>query len=109
MHELSIALEVCRIAEAQVGRDALVLVTEVGVEVGDDAGVEVGSLEFCLEALLGSPPFRSARPVITRTSGDVLRVSYLELDDESPAESASGGRGPATEAPQPHRGIAAPA
>ena len=94
MHELSIALEVCRIAEEQVGREDLCRVTEVAVEVGNDAGVEVGSLEFCLEALLSSAPFGNARPVIARAAGDVLRVSYLELDDETPPAPPSAGRPP---------------
>lgn len=81
MHEMSIALDVCRIAEEQVGAAMLPCVTEVGVEVGDGAGVEPTNLEFCLEALLGAPPFGNARPAITRTRGDALRVTYLEVDD----------------------------
>ena len=86
MHEMSIALEVCRVAEEQAGaaggRSAGVVA--VGLEVGDDAGVEVSSLEFCLESLLGQPPFGRAKPVIVRVRGDVLRVSYLEVDDGRP-------------------------
>ena len=81
---MSIALEVCRITESHVGPAELVNVLEVGVEVGDDAGVEVDSLEFCLEALLSHPPFGRARPCIERTTGDVLRVSYLEVEDGDP-------------------------
>lgn len=84
MHEMSIALEVCRIAEQQVGRDALGSVVAVGLEVGDDAGVEFGSLAFCLETLLAAPPFAGAKPVITRRPGDVLRVSYMEVEDGRP-------------------------
>jgi len=84
MHEMSVALEVCRIAEAYVGSDALSRVTEVGVVVGDHSGVEVGSLRFCLEALLDQDPFHGARAAFERTPGDDLRVSYLEVDDESP-------------------------
>jgi Zn finger protein HypA/HybF involved in hydrogenase expression len=57
---------------------------EVGLEVGDDAGVEFDSLKFCLEAVLTSPPFNQAKAVIHRVSGDVLRVSYLEVDDGHP-------------------------
>ncbi len=84
MHEMSIALEVCRIAERQVGRDAVGSVVAVGLEVGDDAGVEFGSLAFCLETLLAAPPFAGAKPVITRRPGDVLRVSYMEVEDGRP-------------------------
>ena len=81
MHEMSVALEVCRIAEERVGAEAVGRVITVGVEVGDDAGVEVSSLAFCLEAALGAPPFAGARPAITRLPGDALRVSYVVLED----------------------------
>lgn len=81
MHEMSIALEVCRIAETQAPPEQVV---RVGVEVGDDAGVEVSNLEFCLEALLNEPPFAGATPLISRVPGDVLRVSYLDVDDGRP-------------------------
>ncbi len=84
MHEMSVALEVCRIAEAHVGREGLARVIEVGLEVGDDAGVELTSLEFCLEALLAHPPFDGARPAIDRVRGDSLRVTHLEVDDGNP-------------------------
>lgn len=84
MHELSIALEVCRIAEERLGREGCAMVREVAVEVGDDAGVEPENLEFCLEAVLLGPPFGHARPVILRRPGDVLQVAYLEVDDGGP-------------------------
>lgn len=84
MHELSVALEVCRLAEAQVGREALPSVRAVGLEVGDQAGVAVEHLTFCLEALLGAPPFGKAWPEVARRSGDVLRLTYLEVDDGCP-------------------------
>lgn len=80
MHEMSVAMEICRIVEAQYDPTAGVLVT-VAIEIGDDAGLEPDNLEFCLEALLSQPPFGGAKPVLERKRGDVLRVSYLELDD----------------------------
>lgn len=83
VHEMSIALEVCRLAEEQVGPRGLASIVVVGLEVGDDAGVEIGNLEFCLEALLSRPPFGRARPVIERSRGDVLRLDYLEIDDDT--------------------------
>lgn len=81
VHELSLANEICRIAEANAGAAGPAAVRAVAVEVGDDAGVELESLTFCLEALLSQPPFGQAAPRILRRTGDVLRVSYLEVDD----------------------------
>ncbi len=78
---MSLALEVCRLAERHLGRDALPGLVAVGLEVGDEAGVEPENLAFCLEALLAEPPFRGAKPLIERRAGDVLRVSYMEVDD----------------------------
>ena len=83
MHEMSVALEVCRMAEAHLDRPAMRLV-ELGLEVGDDAGLEPDNLQFCLEALLAVPPFSGARAVVTRVAGDVLRLTYLEVDDGGP-------------------------
>jgi len=84
MHEMSVAMEICRIAEDQVGLAALRDVREIGVVVGHDSGVEPDSLRFCLEVLLGSEPFRGARAAFELTPGDELRVSYLEIDDDRP-------------------------
>lgn len=84
MHELSIALEICRMAEERLGRDALPDLKTVGLDVGDDAGVEIGSLTFCLEALLGQPPFAGARPAVRRFPGEGLQLTYLEIEDGDP-------------------------
>jgi Zn finger protein HypA/HybF involved in hydrogenase expression len=83
MHEMSMALEIGRIAEEKLGDRSFQLVT-VAVDVGDDAGVEPANLEFCLEAVFATPPFRGAKPEILRCGGNVLRVSYLEIDDGGP-------------------------
>ena len=78
MHEMSVALEVCRMAEERLGFQAESLVA-LGVTVGDNAGIEPQNLQFCLEALLAEPPFRGARPRILREPGDALHLSYLEV------------------------------
>jgi hypothetical protein len=52
--------------------------------VGDDAGLEIDNLEFCLEVLLTQPPFCCPELAISRLPGDVLRISYLEVEDGSP-------------------------
>lgn len=84
MHEMSIALEVGRLAAERIGSASAHQIVGVGVEVGDQAGVEIENLAFCLEAVLATPPFRAARPIIERRSGDVLRLAYLEVDDGRP-------------------------
>jgi Zn finger protein HypA/HybF involved in hydrogenase expression len=86
MHELSVALEICRIAEERLGPRQTARLLAVGVEIGDQAGVEPENLGFCLEALLGAPPFGGARADITRLPGDVLRVTYMEIDDDRPPD-----------------------
>jgi len=93
VHEMSIALEICRMAEEQVGREQLPQVVAVGLDVGDDAGIEVDSLRFCLEVLLSNPPFRKARPEITRRPGDVLELRYLEVNDAPATAGLAPGAG----------------
>jgi Zn finger protein HypA/HybF involved in hydrogenase expression len=85
MHEMSIALEVCRLAGERLGAAAPRLVA-LGLTVGDDAGVEPENLTFCLEALLAEPPFRGASPHVVRERGDALHLSYLEVDDDRPED-----------------------
>jgi Zn finger protein HypA/HybF involved in hydrogenase expression len=81
VHELSVALEICRMAEKQVGADRLGTVVAVGIAVGDDAGIEAANLEFCLKALLSEPPFAGAEPRLERGPGTDLRLDYLEIED----------------------------
>jgi len=80
MHEMSVAMEICRIVDEKYDRGAGALVT-VGVAVGGDAGLEPDNLTFCLETLLALPPFDGPRLEVERPPGNVLRVTYLELDD----------------------------
>jgi Hydrogenase/urease nickel incorporation, metallochaperone, hypA len=86
MHEMSVAMEICRIAEQHVEPDQLCDVVELGVDLGDEAGLEPANLEFCLEALLAAPPFGRGRPAISLLSGDVLRLTYVEVDDAGPED-----------------------
>ncbi|HEV2670501.1 MAG TPA: hypothetical protein VGU74_05370 [Gemmatimonadales bacterium] len=80
---MSVALEICRLAEERLGEDSERLVA-LGVTVGDDAGIEPENLAFCLEALLAEPPFHGATPRIRREPGDALHLGYLEVDDGRP-------------------------
>ena len=66
--------------------EALPRLVTVGLEVGDESGLEVANLDFCLRALLCSPPFSGALPVITQLHGDALRVTYFEVEDDRPED-----------------------
>lgn len=83
---MSLAQEVCYIAERQVPPDQVGRIVTVGIEVGTDAGIEPNSLIFWLEFLLTSPPFKAARPVVDQVEGNVFRVTYLEVDDGGPED-----------------------
>jgi Zn finger protein HypA/HybF involved in hydrogenase expression len=84
MHELSLALEVCRMAEAHLAPGSARQLRTICVEVGDDANVEVENFRFCLEALLDAPPFAGAVPTIVSRPGQDLRLAFLEVDDGRP-------------------------
>jgi Zn finger protein HypA/HybF involved in hydrogenase expression len=79
---MSVAVEVCRLAEARVSAGAAGDIVAVGLEVGHESGVEPDNLEFCLGVLLGAPPFRGAKVSMRRTPGASLRLEYIEVDDE---------------------------
>ncbi len=84
MHELSLALEVCRIAEEVLEREGGRSIRAIGVEVGDDAGIEVESFRFCLEALVSEPPFVGGSAQLLPGVGSALRLAYVEVDDGRP-------------------------
>jgi Zn finger protein HypA/HybF involved in hydrogenase expression len=81
MHELSMALEVCRLAGEVLTREQGAAVRGIGVEVGDDAGIELANFRFCLDALLTEPPFTGATADLRTVPGESLRLTYVEVDD----------------------------
>jgi len=84
MHELSLAIEIGRLAEEKLG-PAVERCVAVGVDVGMESGVEPSALEFCLEAVLSHPPWKGARAVLTTPPGDIFQVTWFEVeDDDSP-------------------------
>jgi Zn finger protein HypA/HybF involved in hydrogenase expression len=84
MHELSVAVEVCRMAEERLRPEELARLRTVEIIVGDQAGLEPENLRFCLEALLGAPPFGRAVPAITVTPGRDLALARMLVDDDDP-------------------------
>lgn len=85
MHELSLAIEIGRLAEEKLGAQVARCVA-VGVDVGTESGVEPSALEFCLEAVLSHPPWKSAKAVLSRPPGDIFQVSWFEVEDDDGPE-----------------------
>lgn len=85
MHELSLAVEIGCIAQEKLGASVARCVA-VGVDVGLDSGVEPSALEFCLESVFNQPPWTGARPVLSRHPGNVLQLSWLEVEDDDGPE-----------------------
>jgi len=56
MHEFSIALNILEIAESTAMQHEASGISEVEVEVGDAAGVNIEALEFAWESAAGSSP-----------------------------------------------------
>ena len=81
MHELSLAIEIGRLAEARLGASVARCVT-VGVDVGTESGVEPSALEFCLEAVFSHPPWTGAKPAISCPDSDAFQLTYFEIDDD---------------------------
>ncbi|MBI2406771.1 MAG: hydrogenase maturation nickel metallochaperone HypA [Gemmatimonadetes bacterium] len=81
MHELSLAIEIGRLAEEKLGATAPRCVA-VGVDVGTESGVEPSALGFCLESVFSDPPWRGARAVLSCPPGDVFQVTWLEVEDD---------------------------
>ena len=81
MHDLSLALEVCRRAEEVLAEAGGVTVRGLAVEVGADAGVEIENFRFCLDALMQAPPFNGTQAELLPVGGADLRLAWVEVDD----------------------------
>jgi hydrogenase nickel incorporation protein HypA/HybF len=69
MHELSLAQEVIDLAEREAGKNDIVFVREILIEVGDLSGVEADAFELALELLSKNSILKDAMKQINRTSG----------------------------------------
>ncbi len=70
MHEMSIAMSLCDLASREAEKAGATQVNEVEIEVGDLAGVLIGSLEFCFEAATKSTLLEGARLKVIRVPAE---------------------------------------
>jgi hydrogenase nickel incorporation protein HypA/HybF len=68
MHEMSLALEIRSICESELDKLPETRITALGVEVGAFSGVEVDTLQFCLEVVMAER-FDGVRCEVMREPG----------------------------------------
>lgn len=61
MHELSIAMEILRIIENDISNKQSKKVTEIELDIGQMAGVDIGNLRFVLENISSQALFDGCR------------------------------------------------
>lgn len=86
MHEMGIANSILEAVHQELHRHPGHRAAKVGLRIGEYAGVDRGSLEFCLEALVKGTPLEPLEVAIEFCSvangrrGDELELAYLELE-----------------------------
>jgi hydrogenase nickel incorporation protein HypA/HybF len=91
MHEMGIANSVLEAVHQELHRYPGRRATKVGLRVGEYAGVDRESLQFCFEALVKGTELEPLELEIESCSvrdgrrGDELELAYLELEDAKEA------------------------
>ncbi len=81
MHEMSIATAILDHARQQWDLRASSRLTKIGLRLGDLAGIDVGSLTFCYEAIVKDTEFEPVKLEIEHTPLDELQMSFLEFEE----------------------------
>jgi len=82
MHEMGIASSVLEAVHQELHRYPGRRAAKVALRVGEFAGVDRESLQFCFEALVKGSEFEPLELEIDwRPGGDQLDFAYLELED----------------------------
>jgi Zn finger protein HypA/HybF involved in hydrogenase expression len=95
MHEMGIANSVLEAVHQELHRYPQRRAAKVGVRIGELAGVDRESLQFCFEAVVKGTEFEPLDLEITWCRvedgwrGDELELAYLELEDAHEAQEAT--------------------
>src|SRR5215472_18691635 len=95
MHEMGIASSILEAVHQELRLYPEHRAVRVGVRIGEFAGVDAASLQFCFEALVKGTELEPLeleidwRRAETGKPGDELDLSYLELDDAQKREHKS--------------------
>ena len=81
MHEMGIASSILEAVQQEVNRYPGHRAARVAVRIGEFAGVDSESLQFCFEAIVKDSPAAPLELEIERTAGDELDLGTLELEE----------------------------
>jgi Zn finger protein HypA/HybF involved in hydrogenase expression len=95
MHEMGIAASVLDAVQEELRRYPQRRAAKVGLRIGEFAGVDGESLEFCFEAQVKATEFEPLELEIAWCRaedgwrGDELELAFLELEDAREAQEAT--------------------
>lgn len=81
MHEMGIASSILEAVRQEQLRYPGYRATRVGVRIGQFAGVDSESLQFCFGAIVKDSPLASLELGIEPGAGDELDMDWVEFDD----------------------------
>jgi len=81
MHEMGIASSILDAVQKELVRYPQYRAIKVQVRIGELAGVDCDSLQFCFDAIVKDSSFAPLELGIEACSGDELDLSSIEMDD----------------------------
>jgi len=81
MHEMGIASSILEAVRKELLLYPQYRAAKVQVRIGEFAGVDQNSLQFCFDAIVKDSPFAPLELGIEMSSGDELDLSFIEMDD----------------------------
>lgn len=81
MHEMGIASSILEAVQREVSLYPGHKATKVTVRIGEFAGVDGGSLQFCFDAIVMHSPLEPLALAIEAGKGDELDLAWIELEE----------------------------
>ncbi len=81
MHELSLASSVLEAVAKELRSRPGCHATRICLRIGDYAGVDADSLQFCFDALVKDTLLEPLECLIDRAAGDELDIAWIELEE----------------------------
>ena len=81
MHEMGIASSILDAVQKELTRYPGYRAAKVQVRIGELAGVDCDSLQFCFDAIVKDSSFAPLELGIDACEGDELDLSSIEMDD----------------------------